>query len=291
MTEAADEHRSVRRSLTALMGELSNSERKVARALLAQYPAAGLTTVAGLAAAAGVSAPTVVRFVARLGFSGFPAFQAALVHEVHEQMGSPLKQFASKGRLSQAGALRDTRASFEAMVNASYDQLPESEYHALVTLLSEVNRDVRVVGGRFSHVLAEYLVLHLRLVRPRVQVLANNHQTDRSLALVDTTASTVVVVFDYRRYDTDLAGLAQAASDRGATVALMTDTWLSPIAQIAKVVLPCHVDCASPFDSLVAAMALTESLVAGVSERLGATGMRRLEAIEAISEQSGSVAG
>ena len=174
-------------------------------------------------------------------------------------------------------------AYFAAMIDASYDDLPESEFESMVTLLSEVNRDVRVVGGRFSRVLAEYLVLHLRLVRPRVQVIANHHQTDRSLALIDTTPSTVVVVFDYRRYDTDLAVLAAAAAARGATVALMTDTWLSPIAQTAKVVLPCHVDAASPFDSLVAAMALTESLVAGVCERLGDDGMRRLEAIEAVN--------
>lgn len=270
------------------MDNLSNSERKVARALLAQYPAAGLTTVAGLAAAAGVSAPTVVRFVARLGFSGYPAFQAALVHEVHEQMGSPLRQFATKGQSSHAGALRDTRASFEAMVSASYDELPESEFNTLVTLLSESTHDVRVVGGRFSRLLAEYLALHLRLVRPRVQVITNNHQTDRSLALIDTTPSSLVVVFDYRRYDADLAVLAQAATARGATVALMTDTWLSPIAQVAKVVLPCRVDSASPFDSLVPAMALTESLIASVSERLADAGVRRLEAVEAITEDSSS---
>ena len=48
------------------MGSLTASERKVARALLSMYPVAGLGTVAELAERAGVSSPTVVRFVARL---------------------------------------------------------------------------------------------------------------------------------------------------------------------------------------------------------------------------------
>ncbi len=261
------------------MDALSDGEKKVARALLAHYPAAGLTTVAGLAQAAGVSAPTVIRFVARLGFSGYPAFQAALVHEVNEEMGSPLKQVATKNQPSPEGTLRDTHSSFSAMLDASYGELPESEFNKLVSLLCETNREVRVAGGRFSRLVAEYMVLHLRLVRPKVH-LVGSQVTDRSIALVDAAPSSVVVVFDYRRYDAGLAEFAEAASKRGVTVALMTDNWLSPIAQTAKVVLPCHVDSASPFDSLVASMALTESVIAGVTERLGDRGVDRLAAVE-----------
>lgn len=59
-------------------GDLSPAERKVARVLLAGYPAAGFETVATLAERATVSAPTVIRFVNRLGYKGFPDFQAAL---------------------------------------------------------------------------------------------------------------------------------------------------------------------------------------------------------------------
>ncbi|MFB7758506.1 MurR/RpiR family transcriptional regulator, partial [Streptomyces sp. NPDC056121] len=54
------------------LGDLSPAERKVARVLLANYPSAGFETVAVLAERAGVSAPTVIRFVGRLGYRGFP---------------------------------------------------------------------------------------------------------------------------------------------------------------------------------------------------------------------------
>lgn len=50
---------------------LSPAERKIVRVLSAHYPTAGLESASGLATLAGVSAPTVVRFVARLGFDGY----------------------------------------------------------------------------------------------------------------------------------------------------------------------------------------------------------------------------
>ena len=68
--------RDVASQVRDVIATLSPSERKVARALLADYPVAGLETVAALAGSAGVSPPTVVRFVARLGFSGHGPIQA-----------------------------------------------------------------------------------------------------------------------------------------------------------------------------------------------------------------------
>ena len=55
----------VAEGVRAVLGDFSASERKVARSLLAAYPVAGLETVAQLAERAGVSPPTVVRFVSR----------------------------------------------------------------------------------------------------------------------------------------------------------------------------------------------------------------------------------
>ena len=43
-------------------------ERRAAQTLVANYPLIGLKTVADFSAQAGVSSPTILRFVARLGF-------------------------------------------------------------------------------------------------------------------------------------------------------------------------------------------------------------------------------
>lgn len=283
MSEIPGGHVSVRKLLMATLDDLSNSERKVGRALLAQYPTAGLTTVVDLATAASVSPPTVVRFVTRLGFSGFPAFQRALVHELNGELGSPLKQYPEKGGPSELGVLPETRKAFSTMLAASYDELPESEFTKLVKLLCDPAREIRVAGGRFSSSVSEYLVAHLRLLRSGVHSVRSD-DIDRRTTVADADANTVFVIYDYRRYTERNLLFAERMAERRATVCLMTDNWLSPIAKVARVVLPTRVDSASPFDSLVASMAITESIVAGVAEQLGEVGVRRLELLEQAPE-------
>ena len=71
---------------------MTAAEKKTARAFLGHYPSAGLAPVAEFARIAGTSAPTVLRFVARLGFSGYPDFQRALREEIREGRLSPLEK-------------------------------------------------------------------------------------------------------------------------------------------------------------------------------------------------------
>ena len=62
---------SVSEQIRQRLGELSPSERRVARTLLAGPPTIGLESSARLAQHAGVSGPTVSRFIAELGFGSY----------------------------------------------------------------------------------------------------------------------------------------------------------------------------------------------------------------------------
>src|SRR5258706_12770560 len=68
---------------------LSPAERKLARVLLASYPIAGLESVARFAERAGVSPPTVTRFITKLGSRGYPEFQEVLPHKEQNRLPSP----------------------------------------------------------------------------------------------------------------------------------------------------------------------------------------------------------
>src|SRR3546814_10154729 len=82
---------------------LTPSEQKIARVLLADYPVSGLGTQSSLARRAGVSDPTVVRFVAKLGFDGFTEFQASLIDEVEDLLRSPLMMIEAKRQPAARG--------------------------------------------------------------------------------------------------------------------------------------------------------------------------------------------
>src|SRR6201984_448091 len=99
-------------------GHLSPAERKLARVLLASYPIAGLESVARFAERAGVSAPTVTRFITKLGFRGYPEFQGQVRQEVPAPLSSPLARYheeEAKGASSLvSGALEVARRNLQA---------------------------------------------------------------------------------------------------------------------------------------------------------------------------------
>lgn len=271
---------SVANRTRAILGELSPGERKVGRALLATYPVAGLETVADLAERANVSAPTVLRFAGRLGYASYPAFQQALMREVHEQMGSPIRRVeAPSDAEPDPGSLDEASSAYLRRVAETFEQLPRVEVERAVDLIIDSRLKISIVGGRFSQVLATYLANHLVLIRRGVRVMPAD-RLQRDAALLDLGKRDLLIVFDYRRYDADVVDLAAAASQKGVQVVLFTDPWLSPVSDIAVAVLPAQVEAFGPFDSLAPAMALVETLVAMINVRVDGGSLRRMRELE-----------
>jgi len=89
---------------------LSKAERRVGRALLADYPSAGLASAARLAERAEVSPPTVLRFAQSLGYDGFTDLQVG-EPVVAEGLREPQhRRRADLGAFGQPGGAGQTRA-------------------------------------------------------------------------------------------------------------------------------------------------------------------------------------
>jgi DNA-binding MurR/RpiR family transcriptional regulator len=265
------------------LGELTHAERKVARALMADYPVGGLDPVAKLAAAAGVSAPTVVRLVAKLGFDGYAEFQQSLKSEVSVRLSSPLQMHAERPETGREGALPRAERLLCDGIRSSFARLPPGEFEQAVRLLADPRRSVTLIGGRFSTMLAEYLAAHLRILRSRVQVLSAAGP-DRVSSMLDVGRRDVLVAFDYRRYQHDTVRLAMTAKDQGATLVAFTDPYLSPLAARADVILTSSVTSPSPFDALTPAVALVEAMITALVDRLGDAPRSRMARYDALND-------
>lgn len=278
----------IRDRLTDGSVQLTPSDLKVARALLADYPAAGLNTVAQLAALAGVSGPTVVRFVSRMGFDGFADFQKALLGEVKARMNSPLAMIdAGKARaVPQERIYQEVIRSCVSMLETTAGMVPAAEFDSAARLVADPALRVHFIGGRFSGYLAGMLWQHLRQLRHDCHMVSANWP-DRVDSLIDIGRRDLILAFDYRRYQVDTIQFVTAAAERGAQVILFTDPWASPLAACAKVVLTAPVDGPSPFDTMVPALAQVEALIAAVTTRLSTTSRARIAEIEALRQQSG----
>jgi DNA-binding MurR/RpiR family transcriptional regulator len=265
--------------LRARLDECSPAERRVARVLLAGYPAAGFETVAVIAERAGVSGPTVLRLLDRVGFRGMPDFQQALRRELDERQASPLALYDVRDGGSPSALL-------PAAVHRTLADLPQADLDRAVALLADRRRRPLLAGGRFSRLLAEYLHLHLVQLRDRAVLLRDDPVTCAA-TLAGSGSRDVLVVFDFRRYEPHLLALARAVKARGGAVVLVTDRWLSPVAEVADAALVSQVDSPTAYDSLVPAMAVVETLVAEVLTLLGEAARQRMAACEQAAQDAG----
>ncbi|MFF3757790.1 MurR/RpiR family transcriptional regulator [Streptomyces sp. NPDC002185] len=280
------------------LGELSPAERKVARVLLAGYPAAIFETVATIAERASVSAPTVLRCASRLGYRGFPDLQAALRAELEARHASPITLYESTGS-ARSQEPSDGREDADAhpvagrplalvqqALSQTFTEVSPHEFDHAVKLLSDARRRVHLIGGRFTHLLAEYLGLHLMQFRDQVAFVPDR-DVERAAFLTQLTRRDVTVIFDYRRYEDDKAVIAELARERGGKVIVFTDPWLSPSASHADVVLTSQVHSDSPYDSLTPTFALIEAVVASTLGELGADAHQRMKDAEAVARRAG----
>ncbi|WP_342586278.1 MurR/RpiR family transcriptional regulator [Methylobrevis pamukkalensis] len=271
------------------MSLFTPTERKAAHVLLANYPIAGLETVAEFARRANISAPTVLRFVGRLGFSGYPDFQRALREELEKQTQSPLTKaaFRPEGGAGEGEPLARFRDALIDNIRETFRHVPAAEFEAVVAALADARRPVHALGGRLSDALAYHLAAHLRVVRPGVGHISGQNANWRDV-LIDLGARDVLVIFDIRRYQDDLAVFAAAAAERGVTVVLFTDQWLSPVARHARHVVAARVPVPSRWDSMTALLGIVEAVVAAVTEAMGETAVRRISLIEALRPPASS---
>lgn len=238
------------------------AEKKTARVLLASYPIAGLSSVAEFAGLAGTSGPTVLRFVAKLGFPSYPEFQRALRSEIHESLLSPLDKDRRDRDDTVAAPSALTQIVDRVRVNLAETarDLSESELDEACALVGDLKHQCYCLGGRFTDSVAAYMASHLRIVRPGVRRFEGQASTWRD-QILDVRAGDVAVIFDIRRYQEDLLEVAQRLAERKARIVLVTDQWLSPVARYARVVLPCRIDIGRTWDSSATLLVVAEVIV------------------------------
>lgn len=266
--------------LQARFDTLTRAERQLADAMLENYPVSALGTITTVAHNAGVSTPTVARMVQKLGFQGFPEFQAELRKELKARISSPITKHDTWAENAPEGHIlnRFTEAVI-GNIGQTLSQIDIETFERGCTLLADPERAVLVVGGRITRALADYFFLHMQVIRAGV-----THIQSISNAwphyLLEVTPGDVVVIFDIRRYENSTLKLAEMASEKGASIILFTDQWRSPVHKFAEVCFCSRIAVPSAWDSSVASMLLLEAVIAEVQDRNWETTRQRMDALE-----------
>lgn len=264
------------------MDSLTASERKLVAVVLQDYPVAGLGSITRLAKSAGVSTPTVIRMARKLGFDGFPDMQAAFRAEIADQIKGPIaKKDTWRANAADEHPLNQFADAISSNVRNTLQRLDPATFDTVAKMLAAPKTHIYLAGGRITRSNADYMFNHLQIIRADVTHLSHSANVWPQY-LLDMGASSVLIIFDIRRYETDLLKLARLARERDCKIVLFTDQWGSPVSKLADHCFHAFVEAPSSWDSTVAIMMMIEALVADVQDRCWDDSKDRIEELEAM---------
>ena len=272
----------VRATIMQVAPRLTASERKLANAILADYPFTGLQQIQELAARTGVSAPSITRFVSKVGFGGYHDFQRQLIAELKESRRSPLDLMPEKTATPESDFLGSYALRLADLLATLNSTVPPGEFDSICRLIADPSRNIFVLGGRITDSIARFLSMHLQQIRPKVFHLAQNSELWPE-DILRMRKQDVLVLFDVRRYQSDLARLATLVRERRkSSIVLVTDKWMSPIARDGDIVVPLPIGSGTAWDTAICLLAFVEALIVKVSEANWPAAKARIEEWDAV---------
>lgn len=266
--------------------ELTRAERQLANSILENYPVSGLGSITTVASNASVSTPTVVRMVRKLGFAGFPQFQAELRRELEAKIVNPIAKHDTWAENAPNEHIlnRFTEAVVDN-IHQTLAQIDPADFDAACGLLSDPDRSVFVVGGRITRALSDYFYMHLQMIRRGV-INIESRSNSWPHSLLDMSENDVLVLFDNRRYENSTIKLGELARERGVKIILFTDQWRSPVSRFADLCFSSRIVVPSAWDSSVMIMLLLETVIAEVQKQTWDGTRERIEALEDVFDRT-----
>ena len=268
------------------LDDLTRAERQLAHSILENYPASGLGPLTALAKGANVSVPTVARMVQKLGFNGYPEFQASLREELKAKVQSPITKHDNWAEGAPSGhVLNQFTDAVIGNIRHTLGQIVPEKFDQACAMVADQSQSLYIVGGRVTHTLAEYLFLHMQIIRPKVTHIQSTSNSWPHY-LLDVSEGDVFVIFDVRRYENNTLKLAEMAHARGARIILFTDQWRSPVHQLAAISFSSRIVVPSAWDSAATTMLLIETMIAAVQNTDWENIKDRMEGLEEMFDQT-----
>jgi DNA-binding MurR/RpiR family transcriptional regulator len=242
--------------------DLTQSQKRIAEAIVENPEFVAFATVDKLAARLGIASSTIVRFAYRLGLDGYPELQErvrVLVRSRFRGADEGSGDESAVAHLGDSTAAASLRRDLENLRHTIAD-LDGVTIEKAVGLLTAAPR-VFFTGGLSSRALAAYAAHTLNRLRGNVRMLSTD---DASADILEMTADDVLVVISFPPYASQTLQILNAARRRDVTIVGITDSPISPLGTV-DVTLSARVSGIGPQNSLVAPVAVVNVLLNGVA--------------------------
>jgi DNA-binding MurR/RpiR family transcriptional regulator len=261
---------------------LSPGQRRIAQYLIEHITEAAFLSITDLAERVGVSQPSVTRFAAAVGFSGYPALreslQAIALSTLGSAPGTPAE--VTSNELQAA-----VDAEIENLENLRRDFTDPDQIIRVGRALSQ-SAPLTVLGLRISVSLAEYFAYAARRIHPDVRVVTRGGSVAYDALLQSREAGgSWVLAFGMPRHAQETLTAMRVARSAGLQVALITDLGLGPLADEADVTFATGTGSRLVFDSYAAPVVLSAALLQAMTDADPERTQARLEEYEQVAEQ------
>jgi len=246
--------------------------QRIARYALDAPEDFALGTVAQLAQAIGVQPSALVRFANAFGCGGFAPLRALFRARLVARNLSYRERIERLARDPQqpldtpVHVLRSQVHDGVTALRQLEDEVTAAQLEQAARLIAAA-RQVHLLAARRSFPVASYLAYALNQLERRVALLDGVGGMNREFGVRIGTDELLVAV-SFRSYTQEVVDIAAAAHARSVPVIAITDSPLSPLAAHAQVAFLLGDDRARPFRSLVAPVALAQTLVLLVGRQL-----------------------
>ncbi len=245
--------------------KLSKGQKLIAQFIIDNYDKAAFMTASKLGTRVGVSESTVVRFANALGFEGYPELQKAL-QEIIKTKLTTVQRVEMASEYSNEGAiLKKVLKSDMENIRSTLENIDPELFQAVVDKIFSANK-IYIVGLRSSTALAEYLGFYLNLILDNVKIVGYGI-SDVFEQMLRVSKDDLVIGISFPRYSNRTIEILTYAKEEGVPIVSITDSLLSPVANLSDHCLTAKSNMVSFVDSLVAPLSLINALIVAVGMR------------------------
>jgi DNA-binding MurR/RpiR family transcriptional regulator len=272
-----------RETIVSSFPELTKKQKEVARFVLDNDYFVAFATAADVAQETGVSTATVVRFCQALGYEGYPHLQAAIrqvlprfkttVQRLEARLAFPLPESDLLARVCAAD-INNIKRTMELVDNETFE--------AAVTQIAQAT-GILVVGDGLSAPPALFFAHSLKVMGFPTQVVTTGGAT-LSLELSAFRPSDLLVGISFWRYTREIVEAMSWAKEIGTKRVVITDSEVSPLAQLADYAFVVAINGVAHSSSPTAPISLINAFVAALSLRRPQQTLAALRKVDIIRE-------
>lgn len=264
--------------------KLTVAQSKILEYLLENLDDIAYMSSSELAGKLALSNATVVRFSQHMGFKGYLDLQRHIRQEIKARLNVPDR--VNKKPLH----VERTKDFLKTVLKSDQDNLAHTiesvSPDLFEAVVSEIGRheEIWVLGLRSCHGAAHYFATNLRFLSKRVNLISLEAGTVWSQLAPGLNPDALLISITFPRYCQQTLDITEQFHKAGAKIVAITDSHVSPLAQMGNYVFPLPYWIDSFFESNVAVVSFLNAVLAAVSFSDGPKTMSRLQALEQMWE-------